>query len=213
MKPKVILVLCLLYCSVATTREQVDPRVLLSATIETLRENVVLNAARIEKDPTVAMALADEAIAPYIDWRLVGRLILGRYWPEASATQQQSFIDSLRRLLLRLFALHVHSYIDARVVYDETKYTGEHAQRALVSATVSRAGYPDIAVSYRLRRSGATWKVFDVSILGVSLIKTYRLTILSDLRNRGLDAVIDDINARLPVATQTAPLELLNPAG
>lgn len=40
------------------------------------------------------------------------------------------------------------------------------------------------------------WKVYDVTVEGVSLVTNYRDTFASQIRNNGLDAVIADLQQR-----------------
>ncbi len=176
-----------------------DPRVLVDATIETLRENVHRDQALIEGDPEYAMQLVEGILSPFVDLRLTGRLVLGAHWKEATAAQREAFVDGLRRLLLRVFALHVSDYQEAEVAYSPTVFKGKNQQRAVVRTEVTREGVPPVAVDYRLYRSIDGWKVYDVSIFGVSLLKTYHITIQYDLKKHGLDGVIEQINAKVPL--------------
>ena len=72
-------------------------------------------------------------------------------------------------------------------------------QRAKVRTQVSRAGSPAVPVDYRLHRVDGVWKVYDVAIFGVSIVRTYHATIDADIRERGLDSVIEQINAMSPL--------------
>lgn len=176
-----------------------DPQVLVDSTIETLRAQVVAEQARIERDPAYAMDMVANTIEPHMDIKLAGRLVLGRHWINASETQRTGFVDGLRRLLLRVFALHIGNYTDAEVTYTPTVFSGKAGQRAQVRTQVSRSGSPAVPVDYRLHRVDGTWKVYDVAIFGVSIVRTYHSTIDADIRERGLDSVIEQINAMSPL--------------
>jgi ABC-type transporter MlaC component len=43
------------------------------------------------------------------------------------------------------------------------------------------------------------WKVYDVSVVGISLVKTYHITIAGELKQHGIDSVIAQINAKSPL--------------
>jgi phospholipid transport system substrate-binding protein len=189
---------CAFY-SAAQATEQQDPQVLVDTTIETLRKNVIRDAALLERDPVHALMLVENIVAPHIDMRLASRLVLGRHWQAATELQQNAFVDGLRGLLLRIFAIHVRDYSDVVVAYQPTELMGKGDRRAIVRSEVSRPGTPSIGVDYRMRRTGDVWKIYDVSILGVSLVKTYHITIDGELERHGIDGVIARINAKNPL--------------
>jgi phospholipid transport system substrate-binding protein len=184
--------------------ETQDPQILVATTIEALRSRVVADQARIEREPAWAMGVIADAVEPHMDIRLAGRLVLGRHWRDASEGQRDAFVDGLRRLLLRVFALHISNYTDANVTYTPTIFSGAKGQRAKVGTTVSRNGSPAVPVDFRLHRVEGAWKVYDVAIFGVSIVRTYHATIDADIRARGLDSVIEQINSMIPVSPERA---------
>ena len=175
------------------------PRELVDSTIEALRASVIRDQALMESDPDYAMTLVETTVAPHVDMRLASRLVLGKYWREATTAQRDAFVDGLRRLLMRIFAIHIRDYSDAEITYSPTIFKGEDNRRAVVRTHVSRSGAPEVSVDYRLYNATDGWKVYDVSIVGISLIKTYHLTLQRDLKRHGIDDVIDQINAKSPL--------------
>ena len=131
----------LLFCGspASADADVADPQVLVDSTIETLRAQVIAEQARIERDPAYAMGVVADAIEPHMDVKLAGRLVLGRHWMNASETQRVGFVDGLRHLLLRVFALHIGNYTDAEVTYSPTVFSGKAGQRARVRTQASRA--------------------------------------------------------------------------
>jgi phospholipid transport system substrate-binding protein len=176
-----------------------DPQVLLSTTIETLRERVLRDEELIAKDPRHASELVNTLVSPHVDMRLSSRLVLGSHWDAATDTQRDAFVDSLTRMLLRVFAIHVSGFSNAEVTYSPTEYRGEENTRAVVRTQVTRPGFAEVPVDYRFYQSTDGWKVYDVGVFGISLIKTYRATIEAELKEVGLDGVIDRINAKNPL--------------
>lgn len=205
-------VLCLFLCGnpAQGRAETSDPQVLVETTIETLRSRVIADQARIEREPAYAMGMIADTVEPHMDIKLAGRLVLGRHWLDASESQRDAFVDGLRRLLLRVFALHISNYTDANVTYAPTMFSGAQQQRAKVATKVSRNGSPAVPVDFRLHRVDGAWKVYDVAIFGVSIVRTYHATIDADIRARGLDSVIDQINSMIPVSPERTTKE---PAG
>ena len=176
-----------------------DPRDLVDTTIETLRENVQRDAALLDTDPAHALSLVERVVAPHIDIRLASRLVLGRHWVAATDLQRDAFVDGLRGLLMRIFAIHLRDYSTAEVAFAPTVLHGDDKRRAVVRTEVTRAGIPPMNVDYRLYHTDGRWLIYDVSIFGISVVKTYRLTIDGELERHGIDGVIQQINALLPM--------------
>lgn len=194
----------LLVGTAGVASEKPDPQVLVDRTIETLRETVVRDAALIESDPRHALMIAEHTIAPHIDMVLASRLVLGKHWHEATDTQREAFVESLSGLLMRIFALYMRDYTDAAVEYEPTQFMGESGQRALVRTRVSRGGGTPLSVDYRMHRSLDGWKVYDVKIFGISLVRTYHISVDNDVDRVGLDEVIEQINALFPLGGSDA---------
>jgi phospholipid transport system substrate-binding protein len=193
-----LLGLCVL-CAPSQASDTSDPRELVDATIETLRANVIHDEALLEGDPGHALMLVESIVAPHIDMQLASRLILGKHWQAATPAQREAFVGGLRGLLLRIVAIHVRDYSSAVVIYEPTVLGGKDNQHAMVRTEVSRDGIPPVSVDYRLHHAHGAWKIYDVSILGISLVKTYRITLAGELKRYGLDGVIEQINAKSPI--------------
>lgn len=202
------------FCGLVQASDQQDPRDLVETTIETLRENVIRDATLMERDPLHALMLVENIVAPHVDMRLASRLVLGKHWQAATELQRDAFVEGLRGLLMRIFAIHIRDYSNAAVAYQPTVLTGKGDRRAMVRSEVTRPGIPAVSVDYRMWRTDGVWKIYDVAILGISLVKTYHITIASELERHGLDGVIAKINAKIPLqkADGTPPNDVA-PAG
>ncbi|MGR8949046.1 MAG: MlaC/ttg2D family ABC transporter substrate-binding protein [Gammaproteobacteria bacterium] len=183
----------------AVAEEFADPQRLVDTTIESLRMHVNTESHRIERDPKYTTTLISRHLSPHIDLELTSRLVLGEVWLNATPDQQQAFVTTLRQLLLRIFATHILDYRDAAVSYAPTKFSGQKNQIAVVRSTVSRSGIPPIRVDYRFYKASDVWKVYDVAIVGVSLVKTFRITAKYELKKHSLDEIIEKMKAMTPL--------------
>lgn len=202
--PLVCVVVAIFFGIPSVAAHQDDPSKLLVTTIETLRSKVVGDFERVSRDPHYAMSLVEQLVAPHVDMRLASRLVLGKHWRHATDPQRLAFEEGLTQMLLRLFASRVEDFASADITYAPTEFKGSDNKRAVVRTVVSRPGLAEVSVDYRFYDSPGGWKVYDVGIFGVSLIKTYHVTIENQLRESGLDHVIDGINAISPVPDAAA---------
>ena len=176
-----------------------DPQVLVRHTVDTLSSAVEADLTLLGEDPFAAMALLDQVLSPHVDLPLISRLILGRRWKAATPAEQHAFVDAMHRMLLRMFALHLKDYRGVSVDYLPTEYRGDQGQRAIVRTRVASPRRPTVSVDYRMTWDGSAWKVYDVSLFGVSVVRTYHHMVKSVVERRGIAALIADMEAMAPL--------------
>ena len=118
------------------------------------------------------------------DWANICRSCLGRHWAKASREQQAEFIDLFKQFLERTYLDRIEPYYSQ---LDHIDYQGEriadqnYASVRTVVVTKQKIDHP---VEYRLERSpSGSWRVYDVVVEGVSLVKNYR-TQFDEIINR-----------------------------
>jgi phospholipid transport system substrate-binding protein len=142
------------------------------------------------RDHQKLYAMVNEQVLPYFDFRAMSRLVLGRHWREASDDQRERFTTEFRSLLVRTYATALLKYTNEQVLYLAFRSSpGE--KTATVKTEVKQAGGgPNIPIYYSFYLTDASWKVFDVTIDGVSLVTTYRGTYAEKIKNEGMDGLI-----------------------
>lgn len=137
-----------------------------------------------------ANELADEFILPHYDFEGMSRWILGRNWRSANDMQRVRFQDEFRHMLVNTYATALLSYSDQEIVFLPYRPDPKDEQRALVRAEFRPAGSPAIPIVYSLHRADEGWKVYDVAIDGISLVTTYRSGYATEIRNHGMDGLL-----------------------
>ena len=89
-----------------------DPQPLLEDRIHELLTRLRNNSEAIRKDKSVAYKISDELIVPLIDFPRITRLVIGKYWRDASDTQREELVKQVRDLLVRSYVTAMSSYID-----------------------------------------------------------------------------------------------------
>jgi phospholipid transport system substrate-binding protein len=158
----------------------------------------------IKHDPSILdnkarlRAIADEVVIPNIDFIALSQSVLGVTWRQATPDQREVFEREFRSLLITTY-LNSISRADyrgqsIRYLPMRTPPTGD---RADVEAEVAQPNGPLIHVQFRMyRRTGGSWKVYDVVVEGVSLVITQRSSFSSIIREKGLDGLIAMLEAR-----------------
>jgi phospholipid transport system substrate-binding protein len=120
-------------------------------------------------------------IRPAFDFEVMAQWVLGTHWRKASAAERQRFVDLFADLLEATYIGKIESYTDEQVVYAGQKLVGERAQVETMVKTASA----DIPIRYKLFRKGERWRVYDVVIEEVSLVRNYRSTYDEIVRKEG----------------------------
>jgi len=187
------LVLCLaLGAAGAGTPAAPGPDELVQQLYHSWTEAARAERAAIEKDKSVLYALTERSTEPYVDYDRLSRLVLGRNWTAANAAQRERFVQEFRNYLVRTYAASMWRYVDAEIVFKPANYKEGDRQVWVRTETVPQGG-TRFPVNFLLYRTDAGWKALDVSIDGVSVVATLRGVVDSEVRQKGLDGVIEDL--------------------
>lgn len=165
-------------------------------TSEQVIEQLKNESAAIKADPARINQLVDQLIIPKFDFPKMSRWVLGKNWRTASAEQKTRFTNGFQKLLIRTYANALVQSTNVTINYLPVR-TSEDGSKSIVKTEINRNnGGPLIPIEYRLYKNGDQWLVYDVSIDNVSLVSTYRGTFNTDIKNKGLDAVIFSLESR-----------------
>ncbi|MDX1529758.1 MAG: ABC transporter substrate-binding protein [Gammaproteobacteria bacterium] len=165
------------------------PEALVRETTDKVLEVLKKEREVINKDPARIFGIVDEFIIPHLDFELMSQRVLGKFWHRASGEQQSKFVREFQTLLVHTYAAALREYSDQRVEFLASR-TGDGGQ-VTVRTQVVQSGGPPIPINYEMHKPNGGWKVYDISIDGVSLVINYRSTFASEIRSNGLDALID----------------------
>jgi phospholipid transport system substrate-binding protein len=158
-------------------------------------EALVERRDELKQDKTRIYEFVEEFLLPHFDSEYIARLVLGRYWRQASAEERARFRDAFQEMLIRSYASSMLEYSDQKIRY--LPYTEPaDADETVVRTEIELASGP-VAVDYSLRKRNGRWLVYDVSIDGISMVVNYRGNINSEIRRlNGLAPLIEVIEAR-----------------
>jgi phospholipid transport system substrate-binding protein len=165
------------------------------AAAELVKNTSALVIDRIQRDKNVLEAdskemlnLVSEYVFPVFDFNIISRWVLGKAWVSADDETRQVFIDQFRKLLVRTYATALLQFSDQTIEYPEVEQ--KLGSRTVVVRQDISSPNTKISIIYKLYKKAGAWRVFDVSIDGVSLVKTYRASFGSMITDQGLDGLI-----------------------
>lgn len=164
----------------------------------TLREETM----SIKQNPARLHEMVAENVLPHFDLERMGRWTLGKYWRNANLQQREEFIKEFRALLIRSYSRTLVDYADAEVDYLPFRMKDADS-RAKVYTKLSRQNDNPVKITYSLHSTTGGWKVYDISIEGVSLVANYRSTFMNKVKQDGLDQLIYLLAAKNKKAGET----------
>jgi phospholipid transport system substrate-binding protein len=149
----------------------------------------------IREDSGRLYELVSEIVLPYFDFRRMSQWVLGKNWRKATPEQRERFVEQFRLLLVRTYGSALFEYADEKIIYLPF-VADSKAKTVTVRTEIELPAATAIPITYSMYRSNAGWKVYDVSISGVSLVTNYRSTFGSIIRKDGMDVLISQMFER-----------------
>jgi phospholipid transport system substrate-binding protein len=118
------------------------------------------------------IAIIGKEIETVFDFQELSRRTLGRDWKKMKPEQQKEFVQLFRELLQGVYADRLLAYSDQKIIFG--KETMLKKGRAEVQSYLQTSDGKKIPLFYRLTDKSGSWKVYDVIIEGVSMVKNYR---------------------------------------
>lgn len=159
----------------------------------------------IRKDKELAsnsrklLDLVDAKVLPNFNFTRMTMLAVGRPWRDASQAQRDQLIRGFRTLLVRTYSTALEQYSDQTIDVKPVMMKPDDTETTVRTQINQKAG-PPIPMDYRMEKTPQGWKVFDVTVEGVSIVTTYRSTFATEVNKGGIDGLIktiSDQNTRL----------------
>jgi phospholipid transport system substrate-binding protein len=178
--------------SVATAAAQgLGPEELVQKVTEEVMTAIKSDKQLAAGDKQKAMKVAEEKVLPYIDFEEATRLAVGRAWPQATPEQKKKLVSEFRNMLVRTYSNAIEAYQGQTLKVMPSRGGKEDAKdEATVRTQFTRAGGKPLPIEFQMRKTGETWKVYDISVEGISLVLTYRSEFDSVVKQDGIDGLI-----------------------
>ncbi len=161
---------------------------LSSKVIETLKSDKQIQAGDLKR----ISELVDTTLMPHVNFERMTALSVGRPWREATPEQKKQLMTEFRILLLRTYSNAFTAVRDQSVAMKPFRGNASEAEVIVRSEIVQARGEP-IQLDYRLEKADNAWKIYDVNVLGVWLVQTYRNQFAQEVSAGGLDGLIKSL--------------------
>lgn len=154
--------------------------------IATLKEN----KTNLKNNPGIIYAAVEKHLLPIVDVAGMARSVLGRQaWMKASASQRDQFSKEFTRLVIRTYSSPLAQYSDESVQFLPLR-AATNSRFLRVNSVIVRSEGQNIPLTYSLVDKNGQWRIYDISVEGVSLLQSFRSQFAQVLQNSSMDEVI-----------------------
>ena len=152
--------------------------------MEAVKKDEAIQAGDINR----IVALVDTKIMPNVNFSRMTSSAVGRFWRQATPEQRTKLQAEFKTLLVRTYAGALGEVKDQELSFKPSRFRAEDTD-VVVRSEVRGRGEP-IQLDYRLEKGADGWKIYDLNVLGIWLVDTYRSQFAQEINNNGLDGLI-----------------------
>ena len=161
--------------------------------LDTIKADKSLQGGDINK----IIALVDSKIMPNVNFQRMTAAAVGPGWRQATPAQQKRLQEEFKTLLVRTYSGALAQVSDQTITMKPLRASPEDKD-LLVRSEVVGKGEP-IQLDYRLEKTpgqGAGWKIYNLNVMGVWLVETYRSQFAQEINAKGIDGLIAALESR-----------------
>jgi len=158
--------------------------------LSTIKGDKAIQAGDLHK----VVLVVDTKIMPNVNFQRMTASAVGRGWRQATPEQQKRLQDEFKTLLVYTYAGAAAQIKDQTVEFKPSRNRPEDTE--VVVRTIVRGKGDPIQLDYRLEKSGDTWKIYDVNVLGAWLVQTYQSSFAQEVNASGVDGLIGKLAER-----------------
>jgi phospholipid transport system substrate-binding protein len=156
---------------------------------------------QIKSDPTLKsgdvnriIALVDSKIMPNVNFQRMAAAAVGPQWRSATPEQQKKLQDEFKLLMVRTYSGAL-AQVNDQTISVKPMRAAAGADDVVVRTEVRGRGDP-IQLDYRLEKTPSGWKIYNLNVLGVWLVETYRSQFAAEINAKGIDGLIASLAER-----------------
>jgi phospholipid transport system substrate-binding protein len=173
------------------------PDVMIKRLSEDVLSTIKSDKSIKEGDVSRIVALVDTKIMPNVNFQRMTAAAVGPAWRQATPEQQKRLQDEFKILLVRTYSGALAEVADQTISLKPQRGSPQDAD-VLVRTEVRGRGDP-VQLDYRLEKTpgqGSGWKIYNLNVMGVWLVETYRSQFAAEINAKGLDGLIASLTER-----------------
>lgn len=175
---------------------QSSPIPMLQNTANQIINTLSKNKGQLDTNKSIIYSSVRKNLLPIVDVRGMARSVLGRQaWRKATASERKAFTQEFTNLVIRTYASPLAKFSDEKVKFLPVR--GDLNKRFVrVNSVIIRSSGPNIPLNYSLVSKKGQWRVYDMSVEGVSLLQSFRSQFAQTLQNSNMQTLIKEMKQR-----------------
>ena len=133
--------------------------------------------------------LVKSKILPHFNFTRMTRLAMGKNWSKASPQQKKELEEEFRTLLVRTYYKALSVYSDHTIKVLPVKNIAGKTDATVKTEIIQSHGSP-VSIDYSMQKIKSAWKVYDITVAGISLVINYRGSFNSKIRSGGVKGLL-----------------------
>jgi ABC-type transporter MlaC component len=167
------------------------PEQTLRSTIEKVMSAIRSDPGARAGDPERTLVIVRRDFLPSTDFMLTTQYAVGSAWARATPAQREALFREFQTLLARIYAIQL-----TQIQQENTQFSYAPATRSAANATDAVVkttvvtGADAMPIDYRMHKTSAGWKIYDINMMGAWMIQVYRQQFAARLATEGVDGLI-----------------------
>jgi len=179
-----------------TSADNVSPSIYLKGVSSRLLAEIKQNKKELVTDTKLAEKLVRNNLLPAIDTQGFAKRTIGKKaWTSATDTQKTRFVNAFIQIVINSYAKGLALY-DGQTFKFSDPILSKSGKYAQVRSSMAQTGSTPIVIDYKLSNKSGNWKIIDLTIEGVSMIKSYKSQFSPTLAKLGLEKFIIDLESK-----------------
>ena len=136
----------------------------------------------------------DSQIMPNVNFVRMTASAVGRSWRQATPLQQKRLQEEFKTLLVRTYSGALAQVKDQTISVKPLRAAATDTEVVVRTEVIGRSD--PVQLDYRLEKVGTNWKIYDLNVLGVWLVETYRTQFAQEISAKGIDGLIASLAER-----------------
>lgn len=161
-----------------------------SEVLDTIKSDKTIQAGEMNR----VLALVDTKVMPNVNFTRMTASAVGRSWRQATPQQKARLQDEFKTLLIRTYSGALSQVKDQTLDVKPLRAAPADTEVTVRTEVMGR-GTP-VQLDYRMEKTPSGWKIYDLNVLGVWMVDTYRTQFAQEISANGVDGLIASMAQR-----------------
>ena len=188
------IIIFLTFVALPATADNHGPDDFLKESVAEVMDFIADNKSQLDKDDKYLISKMNEIVIPKLDIELMSRIVLGKkHWNNISISEKSDFMNAFKNLMVKTYMKSLTAFEGEKIKF--LPYSPGKREDIARVKSIYLLNEGELPVSYRLKKTDSQWRVYDIIIDGVSLLRNYRSDFKAHVTDKGILSLINQLNS------------------